>query len=105
MSLRLMIEGSNEKVSTFTSLLQKLLRYRIYHQTKQPISKNELRLEYYLDERKPLPPSIKGTEVKTLKLTDYKGKEIEITLLGCNAVNMQDGSTIIYGRNYDIFSG
>jgi hypothetical protein len=105
MSLRLIIEGSNEKVSTFVELLQQLCQYRFYHQSKCSISKDELRFEYYFDERKSIPPSLIQSDVKTLKFIDHKEQEIEITLLGCNAVEIKDGTTIVYGRSYDIFAG
>ncbi len=104
MSIRVVIESQTDKVYTFTTFLQQLCQYRVYHKAKSEDTSGEMRYEYYLDERTPLPLSLKQ-EVKTIHLIDYSGQKIEITLLGCESVEMQDGTTIIYGRNYDILQG
>jgi hypothetical protein len=103
--MRLVIEGSRTKVSGFTQLIQKLAQYRFYHQSQCPLSSEELRCEYYFDERSPLPPSLTRDDVNTLTITDTNQQEIKIQLLGCNMVEMRDGTTIIYGKSYDIFAG
>jgi hypothetical protein len=79
-------------------------QWRFYNRSKLSMGGNELRLDYFFDENPYMKPSISTKTISKLSITSEDGKEIEITLLDAEVVEMSNGVTYIHGKNYCPFS-
>lgn len=104
MALRLIVEGYREKVSAFVDFLNISHQWRFYNQSRLTIGGNELRIDYFIDENPYREPSLTSRQVSKLTITSEDGKEIEITLLDAEVIEMGNGMTYVQGKNFDIFA-
>ncbi|WP_028776612.1 hypothetical protein [Shimazuella kribbensis] len=103
MSSRLIIEGENNKIQRLIEKVRASKLFRFYHSSKFFINKHESRLEYYIDEQNQLKERDKR-DITTVNLKTTNGKHITIDLLDTKVVDMASGTTLIIGKNFDIFA-
>jgi hypothetical protein len=103
MALQLQVEGSKEKVKAFDASLKLMTEWRFYHRLQTSIGEQELRMDYLLDEKPYVNPSLSTRKVSKLFITGENKEQIEIVLLDAGVVDMGN-ATYIYGKSYDIFA-
>lgn len=103
MSSRLIIEGETTKIQRLMDKVRESKLFRFYGSNKFFINKYESRLEYYVDEHNRVEEN-KGRDLTTVTLDTQDGKRIAIDLLDTKVVDMAVGTTLIMGKNYDIFA-
>ncbi|MXQ55304.1 hypothetical protein [Shimazuella alba] len=105
MALKLIVEGCRDKVRDFVDFLKLSPHWRMYSGSKLSLGREEMRIDYYFDKKTPNALSLTDKPISKLTLHSTDGKMIEITLLGAQVVEMGEGITYIYGKNYDIYAG
>ncbi|MCH5585172.1 hypothetical protein MK805_09335 [Shimazuella sp. AN120528] len=101
MALKLVVEGENEKVRGFIKEILSYKTYRFYDRSKYFISPVEMRVEYYFDESRFLREEKR--DIKRISLKVDEQRTIEFDLLDSKVIDM-NGTMLIIGKNFDIFS-
>jgi hypothetical protein len=104
MALKLIVEGCKEKVREFMDFLKISPNWRLYSGSKVSLGREEMRVDYYLDQKPQYLLSLTNREISKLILQSKDGQTIEITLLDAKVVEMGKGVTYVYGKNYDVFA-
>lgn len=103
MALQLQVEGCQEKVKAFDESLKSLPEWRFYNRFLTSIGENELRMDYLLDDKPYVKPSLPARKVSKLFITGENGEQVEIVLLDAQVVDMGN-MTYVHGKSYDIFA-
>ncbi|MCH5585106.1 hypothetical protein MK805_08995 [Shimazuella sp. AN120528] len=101
--MRLSVEGNRTKVSEFMEAIKKIPQWRFYQGSKVAIGGDELRIDYFFDE-KPAGPSLVTNRASTISLSLENGSKLEFVLLDTEVANMGNGITYVHGKSYDIFA-
>jgi hypothetical protein len=104
MAIRLSVEGAKDKVKKLMSSIQNIPQWRFYSGSKFKTGRNEIHVDYFIDEHLYLKPTISVKKVSKLLITAKDGAQIKIDLLDANVADMGNGVTVIYGKGYDIFA-
>jgi hypothetical protein len=104
MALKLIVEGCKDKVRDFVDFLKISPHWRLYSGSKLSLGKEEMRIDYYFDKRLQNNLSLTDKPISKLTLHSKDGKKIEITLLDAQVVEIEEGITYIYGKNYDVYA-
>jgi hypothetical protein len=79
-------------------------QWRFYSGSKVTIGADELRMEYLFDKKPYEKPSLQTRTVSRLTITSIDDQKIEMDLLDAEVTNMGNGTTFVYGKNFDIFA-
>jgi hypothetical protein len=106
MALKLSVEGNRNKVREFIDFLKTSSQWRFYSGSKMSNGRNELRMDYFFDERPytKMKPSIITKQLSKLSITSLDGTKIDISLTDAKVTDMGNGTTYIHGKNHDFFS-
>jgi hypothetical protein len=102
MSIKLSIDGTKETVQEFVKTIKRIPKWRLYSGSKFATGRNEIHVDCYVDEQ--TKPTITQRKVSKVLMTSTSGANIEIILLDAQTVDMCNGTTIIRGMSYDLFS-
>lgn len=105
MALKLIVEGCKEKVRDFVNFLKISPHWRLYSGSKLSLGEEEMRIDYYFDKKQQNHLSLTDKPISKLTFHSKDGKKIEIVLLDAQVVEMGEGITYVYGKNYDVFAG
>lgn len=104
MAIKLSVEGEQNKVKKLVSSIKSILQWRFYSGSKFRTGRNEIHVDYFIDEQLCLKPTISMRKVSNLLITDINGTQIEINLLDMNVADMGNGVTVIHGKSYDVLA-
>lgn len=104
MALKLCVEGNRDKVRDFMESIRMIPQWRFYSGSKLTIGGEELRMEYFFDKKPYEKPSLQTRTLSRLTITSIDDQQIDIDLLDAEVTDMGNGTTFVYGKNFDIFA-
>lgn len=107
MSIRVTVEGDEQKVKEYLRDSQQDRRYKSYHQHEFLIGPSEVKVEHYVERLNRRIQQLEKNRVSkiTIKTPEAFGsKKIEFDLLDARQVDLLDGKMTIHGKSYDPYS-
>ncbi|WP_044640693.1 hypothetical protein [Risungbinella massiliensis] len=98
--IKVLVEGQKDQVENFVRCFECLREYHIFYRSYLVNKKkwvDDVRLDLFVVNGNP------QRAVMKVGLTTTDGKVIQIDLLDARIIRMNENSTIVYGKHYDIF--
>lgn len=97
--LTFQVKGPNEEVKAFLKHFEMQPYYQIMQNEEEELESNTIQFRFL---QTLLKPSLRQSF--WVELTTLDQEKVRIHLLDGDVVNMGNGCTLIYGKNYDIFA-